>query len=117
MTQYSIGKLIDRYSLKAVCLPLSFMLAPFLYLAATLSNLPLILAAIGIVMGAFRPGDRQRRHGGKYTSEEWRSRAYAVRYFIGLHRGRRLGWPGGMALRAGRLRHDAAFLRGAGACW
>jgi hypothetical protein len=53
MTQYTIGKLIDRYSLKAVSLPLSFMLAPFLHLAATLSNLPLILAAIGIVMGAF----------------------------------------------------------------
>src|ERR1700674_1981256 len=53
MTQYTIGKLIDRYSLKAVSLPLSFMLAPFLYLAATLSNLPLIIAAIGIVMGAF----------------------------------------------------------------
>src|ERR1700712_5465038 len=30
MTQYTVGKLIDRYSLKAVCLPLSFMLAPFL---------------------------------------------------------------------------------------
>jgi MFS family permease len=53
MTQYTIGKLIDRHSLKAVSLPLSFVLAPFLYLAATLSNLPLILAAIGIVMGAF----------------------------------------------------------------
>src|SRR6266404_1753605 len=46
MTQYTIGKLIDRYSLKTVSLPLSFLLAPFLYLAATLSNLPLILAAI-----------------------------------------------------------------------
>src|SRR6202044_3795418 len=53
MTQYTIGKLIDRYSLKAVSLPLSFVLAPFLYVAAELSNLPLIIAAIGIVMGAF----------------------------------------------------------------
>jgi len=38
MTQYTIGKLIDRYSLKTVSLPLSFLLAPFLYLAATLST-------------------------------------------------------------------------------
>jgi MFS family permease len=74
MTQYTIGKLLDHYSLKTVALPLSFMLAPFLYLAATLSNLPLILVSIGIVMGAF----------GKYTSEQWRSRAYAVRYFVGF---------------------------------
>src|SRR5204862_3924290 len=36
MTQYTIGKLIDRYSLKTLALPLSFLLAPFLYLAATL---------------------------------------------------------------------------------
>src|SRR5882724_1355308 len=53
MAQYTIGKLIDRHSLKTVALPLSFMLAPFIYLAATSSNLLLILAAIGIVMGAF----------------------------------------------------------------
>jgi MFS family permease len=84
MTQYTIGKLIDRYSLKAVSLPLSFLLAPFLYLAATLSNLPLILAAIGIVMGAFGQVTVNDALVGKYTSEQWRSRAYAVRYFIGF---------------------------------
>jgi MFS family permease len=84
MTQYTIGKLIDRYSLKAISLPLSLMLAPFLYLAATLSNLPLILAAIGIVMGAFGQVTVNDAMVGKYTSEEWRSRAYSVRYFIGF---------------------------------
>jgi MFS family permease len=84
MTQYTIGKLIDRYSLKAVSLPLSFVLAPFLYLAATLSNLPLIIAAIGIVMGAFGQVTVNDAMVGKYTSEKWRSRAYAVRYFIGF---------------------------------
>jgi MFS family permease len=84
MTQYTIGKLIDRYSLKAVSLPLSFVLAPFLYLAATLSNLPLIIAAIGIVMGAFGQVTVNDAMVGKYTSEKWRSRAYAVRYFVGF---------------------------------
>jgi MFS family permease len=84
MTQYTIGKLIDRYSLKTVMLPLSFLLAPFLYLAATQSNLPLIVAAIGIVMGAFGQVTVNDAMVGKYTSEEWRSRAYAVRYFVGF---------------------------------
>jgi MFS family permease len=84
MTQYTVGKLIDRHSLKAVALPLSLLLAPFLYLAATLSNLPLILAATGIVMGAFGQVTVNDAMVGKYTSEEWRSRAYAVRYFIGF---------------------------------
>jgi MFS family permease len=84
LTQYTIGKLIDRHSLKTVCLPLSFLLAPSLYFAATLSNLPLIAVAIGIVMGAFGQVTVNDALLGKYTSEEWRSRAYAVRYFIGF---------------------------------
>ena len=72
------------HSLKAVSLPLSFVLAPFLYFAATLSNLPLILVSIGIVMGAFGQVTVNDAMVGKYTSEEWRSRAYAVRYFVGF---------------------------------
>lgn len=84
VTQYTIGKLLDRHSLKTVALPLSFVLAPLLYLAATLSNLPLILASIGIVMGAFGQVTVNDAMVGKYTSEEWRSRAYAVRYFVGF---------------------------------
>src|ERR1700757_7869 len=84
MTQYTIGKLLDRHSLKTVSLPLSFVLAPFLHFAATLSNLPLILVSIGIVMGAFGQVTVNDAMVGKYTSEEWRSRAYAVRYFVGF---------------------------------
>ena len=84
MTQYTIGKLLDRHSLKTVALPLSFMLAPFLYLAATLENLPLILVSIGVVMGAFGQVTVNDAMVGKYTTEEWRSRAYAVRYFVGF---------------------------------
>jgi len=84
MMQYTIGKLLDRHSLKTVALPLSFMLAPFLYFAATLSNLPLILVSVGVVMGAFGQVTVNDAMIGKYTNEEWRSRAYAVRYFIGF---------------------------------
>ena len=84
MTQYTIGRLLDHYSLKTVALPLSFMLAPFLYLAASLSNLPLIVVSIGIVMGAFGQVTVNDAMVGKYTTEEWRSRAYAVRYFVGF---------------------------------
>jgi Major Facilitator Superfamily len=84
MTQYTIGRLIDHYSLKTVMLPLSFMLAPFIYFAATLSNLPLIIASIGIVMGAFGQVTVNDAMVGKYTTDEWRSRAYSVRYFVGF---------------------------------
>ncbi len=84
MTQLTVGRLIDRYSLKAVCLPLSLLLAPFLYLAASLSNAGLIFVAIGIVMGLFGQITINDAMVGKYTSEEWRSRAFAVRYFVGF---------------------------------
>jgi MFS family permease len=83
-TQYNIGKLIDRHSLKAVCVPLSLVLAPFLYFAATLSNVSLIVVAIGIIIGLFGQITVNEAIVGKYTSEEWRSRAYAVRYFVGF---------------------------------
>ena len=84
MTQYTVGKLLDRHSLKTVMLPLSFLLAPLMYLAATLSNLPLIVVTIGIIMGAFGQVTVNDALVGKYTPEEWRSRAYAVRYFVGF---------------------------------
>jgi MFS family permease len=84
LTQYNIGKLIDRHSLKAVCVPLSLVLAPFLYFAASLSNVSLIVVAIGIIIGLFGQITVNEAIVGKYTSEEWRSRAYAVRFFVGF---------------------------------
>ncbi len=83
-TQFTIGRLIDTHSLKAVMLPLSFILAPFLYFASSLSNVPLIVVSIGIVMGLFGQVTVNEAIVGKYTIEEWRSRAYAVRYFVGF---------------------------------
>lgn len=83
-TQYTIGKLVDRYSVKAVFLPMSLVLPPLLYLAATASNWALIAAAIGIVIGMFGQITVNDAMVGKYTAEEWRSRAFAVRYFVGF---------------------------------
>ena len=79
-----MGRLIDCCSLKVVCLPLSFMLAPFRYFAATLSNVSRVVVASGIIMGLFGQITVNDAMVGKYTSEEWRSRAYAVRYFVGF---------------------------------
>ena len=84
MTQYTVGQLIDRHSLKAVSLPLALVLAPSLYFAATLSNGPLILLSILIVMATFGQITVNDAIVGKYTTERWRSRAYAVRYFVGF---------------------------------
>jgi MFS family permease len=84
MTQYTVGKLIDRYSLKAVFLPISIVLTPLLYFASHLNNFALIAASIGIVIGLFGQITINDAMVGKYTAEEWRSRAFAVRYFVGF---------------------------------
>jgi MFS family permease len=83
-TQYTIGGLIDRFSLKAVFLPVSITLTPLLYLAAEFQNLALIVVAIGIVMAMFGQVTINDTMVGKYTADQWRARAYSARYFVGF---------------------------------
>ena len=84
LAQYTIGGLLDRRSLKAVFLPLSFLTAPLLVFAAGLSGPWLVLASIGIVIGLFGQVTINDAMVGRYTDDAWRSRAYAIRYFVGF---------------------------------
>ncbi len=84
LTQYNVGQLIDRTSLKRAFMPLALMLAPLLYIAASLDGVPLLVVSIGIVMAMFGLVTVNDSMVGKYTTDEWRSRAYAVRYFLGF---------------------------------
>ena len=84
LAQYTIGNLLDRRSLKSVFVPLSFVLTPLLLLASFVDGLPLILASIGIVIGIFGLVTVNDAMIGKYTSDEWRARAFSVRYFLGF---------------------------------
>jgi MFS family permease len=84
LAQYIIGHLLDRQSLRAVFLPLSVLLAPLLLLGAGASGIPLVLVSIGVVVGIFGQVTINDAMVGKYTSEEWRGRAYAARYFLGF---------------------------------
>lgn len=82
--QYTIGRLLDRHSLKAVFLPMAFVLAPLLLLAARASGWPLIALSIGIVVGIFGQVTINDAIVANYTSDAWRARAYAARYFLGF---------------------------------
>src|SRR5690606_3160752 len=84
IAQYIIGHLLDRHSLKSLFLPLALILAPLLYLGATLSGLPLVLVCVGIIIGIFGQITVNDAMIGRYTSDEWRARAYPIRYFIGF---------------------------------
>jgi MFS family permease len=84
LAQYIIGHLLDKHSLKTLFLPLALTLAPLLYFSASLSGLPLVLICIGIVICIFGQVTVNDAMIGKYTSDEWRARAYSVRYFLGF---------------------------------
>jgi MFS family permease len=84
IAQYLIGHLLDRHSLKTLFLPLALILAPLLFFGATLSGIPLVLVCIGIIIGIFGQITVNDAMIGKYTSDEWRARAYSVRYFLGF---------------------------------
>jgi MFS family permease len=84
LTQYNVGKLIDRHSLKQIFLVMALLPAPLLYAAAVLNNIPLLVVSIGVVMGMFGLVTVNDAMVGKYTADEWRARAYSVRYFIGF---------------------------------
>jgi MFS family permease len=84
LTQYNVGKLLDRYSFRRIFLLMSLVPAPLLYGAAILNNVPLLAVSIGIVMGMFGMVTVNDTMVGKYTADEWRARAYSVRYFIGF---------------------------------
>ena len=84
LTQYTVGNMIDRHSLKAVFLPLAAVFPPLLYVASGLSGLPFIAVSIGIIAVMFGLVTVNDAMVGKYTSDEWRARAFAVRYFLGF---------------------------------
>jgi MFS family permease len=84
LAQFTIGNLLDRHALKIVFLPMSLLLAPLLFFGADLAGLPLVLMAIGVIIGIFGLVTVNDAMVGKYTSDEWRARAYAARYFLGF---------------------------------
>ncbi len=84
LSQYIIGHLLDRHSLKNVFLPLALMIVPALFIASTMTDYGLILLAIVIIAAVFGQVTVNDTMLGKYTVDEWRGRAYSARYFLGF---------------------------------
>jgi MFS family permease len=84
LAQYIIGNLLDKYPLKNIFLPLAIAVVPALYLASLASDYWLLLVTILIIVGIFGQVTISDTMLGKYTADEWRSRAYAARYFLGF---------------------------------
>lgn len=82
--QYTIGHLIDQKPLKVIFLPLAVIIVPALYLASSLSGWLLIAVSIVVVIAIFGQVTVNDAMIAKYTSDEWRARAYSARYFLGF---------------------------------
>lgn len=83
-TQVTIGGFLDRHSLRSLFLPMALLYTPTLLLASVLDGVGLILAAVGIVVAMFGMVTVNDAMIGRFTADEWRSRAFALRYFIGF---------------------------------
>ena len=82
--QYTIGHLIDRKPLKDIFLPLAIIIVPALYLASLTSGWLFIPISVVVVIAIFGQVTVNDAMIAKYTSDEWRARAYSARYFLGF---------------------------------
>jgi MFS family permease len=84
VTQFSIGRMIDRNTLKRVFLPVSIVLAPAM-LALSFAQgwlvLPLAAAVAASVFGQVTVNDTMTA---RYISPALRAKIYSVRFFVGF---------------------------------
>lgn len=84
LSQYIIGHLLDKHSLKNIFLPLAFIIVPALFFSSTVKDYGLIILSIFIIVAIFGQVTVNDTMIGKYTVDEWRGRAYSARYFLGF---------------------------------
>jgi MFS family permease len=82
MAQLCVGWWLDRRSLKSVFVPVVAMQVPLLVLAGTSENYAMLLAAVAMMFFVFGQIPINDAMIARYTAEEWRARAYAVRYVV-----------------------------------
>lgn len=81
-SQWIIGRLVDRHTLRRIFVPLSLLQAPCLYLAASAENAVLVAVAVVAMFAIFGQVTINDTMVAKYTDQAWRARAYAIRYLV-----------------------------------
>ena len=84
LTQFSVGRMIDRMTLKRVFLPLGLILAPALAALAFAQGilvLPLAGLVAAVVFGQVTVNETMTA---RYISPQLRARMYSVRFFVGF---------------------------------
>src|SRR6185312_8789097 len=84
LTQFSVGRLIDRTTLRRVFLPISAILVPAL-VAVSYAQGWVVLPVSGLVAAAiFGQVTVNETMAARYISPELRTRMYSVRFFVGF---------------------------------
>src|SRR5467141_337451 len=82
MAQLCVGWWLDRRSLKAVFVPVVALQVPLLALAGTTESYLMLATAAAMMFFVFGQIPINDAMIARYTAEEWRARAYAVRYVV-----------------------------------
>ncbi len=84
LTQFTVGRMIDRSTLKTVFLPVSLVLAPAMA-ALSFAQGWLVLPLAGLVAASiFGQVTVNETMAARYISPELRARIYSVRFFVGF---------------------------------
>ncbi len=84
LTQFTVGRMIDRTTLKRVFLPISLVLAPSLAMLSFAEGW-LVLPLAGLVAASvFGQVTVNETMAARYISPELRARIYSVRFFVGF---------------------------------
>jgi MFS family permease len=82
MAQLCVGWWLDRRPLKAVFVPVVALQVPLLLLAANMESYMMLAVAVAMMFFVFGQIPINDAMVARYTAEEWRARAYAVRYVV-----------------------------------
>jgi MFS family permease len=84
VTQFSVGRLIDRHTLKRVLLPVSVVLCPALALLSFVDGWVVVPLAGAVAASLFGQVTVNETMAARYISPELRTRIYSVRFFVGF---------------------------------
>ena len=82
MAQLLMGWWLDRRSLKAVFVPVVALQVPLLLAAGSLQGYAMLACAVAMMFFVFGQIPINDAMIARYTSDEWRARAYSVRYVL-----------------------------------
>jgi MFS family permease len=87
IAQLIVGSIIDKHGVRMAFIAVVAMQVPLLFLAGVFSGLALFFIAIGMMFFVFGQIPINDAMIARYTADEWRARAYALRYVLSFTAG------------------------------